>query len=96
MMAWLMRDVVNILLVAFTINSAALFLPSVAMVYFKRVSKAAAFWSMSCALLVVVGWYAVSQFSDAGLFAIDPLWPGLLVSFVVFTVISHVKRGCCE
>lgn len=91
MMAWLMRDVVNILLMAFTINSAALFLPSVAMVYFKRVSKAAAFWSMSCALLVVVGWYAVSQFSDAGLFSLDPLWPGLVVSFLVFTLLGRMQ-----
>lgn len=89
MMAWLMRDVVNILLVAFTINSAALFLPSVAMVYFKRVSKAAAFWSMSCALLVVVGWYGATQYSNAGLFELDPLWPGLAVSFFVFTIVSR-------
>jgi SSS family solute:Na+ symporter len=93
MMAWLMRDVVNILLVAFTINSAALFLPSVAMVYFKRVSKAAAFWSMSSALLVVVGWYAGAQFSNAGVFALDPLWPGLVVSFVVFTLLSRMRTS---
>ena len=91
MMAWLMRDVVNILLVAFTINSAALFLPSVAMVYFKRASKTAAFWSMSCALLVVVGWYAVSQFTETGLFALDPLWPGLVVSFLVFTLLGRMQ-----
>jgi SSS family solute:Na+ symporter len=32
LMAWLMQDVLSILLVAFTINSAALFLPSIAMV----------------------------------------------------------------
>jgi SSS family solute:Na+ symporter len=90
LMAWLMRDVLSILLVAFTVNSAALFLPSIAMVYFKQVSKSAAFWSTCCALGVVVAWYGIAQFSDAALFNVDPLWPGLLVSFLVFTVITRV------
>jgi len=88
LMAWVMQDVINILLVAFTINSAALFLPSIAMVYFKQVNKSAAFWSTSCALATVIGWYVISRFSDAAVFRLDPLWPGLLVSFVLFTLIS--------
>ncbi|MGI9224851.1 MAG: sodium:solute symporter family protein [Woeseiaceae bacterium] len=92
LMAWLMQDVLSILLVAFTVNSAALFLPSIAMVYFKHVSKRAAFWSICCALGVVVAWYGIAQFSQAGLFALDPLWPGLLVSVVVFTIISRMER----
>jgi len=90
LMAWLMRDVVSILLVAFTVNSAALFLPSIAMVYFKRVSKDAAFWSISCALATVVAWYGVAQYSEAGPFALDPLWPGLVVSVLVFTIITRM------
>jgi len=92
LMAWVMQDVINILLVAFTINSAALFLPTVAMVYFKRVSKPAAFWSTSCALATVTGWYAMSRISDAALFKLDPLWPGLFVSFLLFTAISIADR----
>jgi SSS family solute:Na+ symporter len=92
LMAWVMQDVINILLVAFTINSAALFLPSIAMVYFKRVSKAAAFWSTSCSLTIVVAWYAMSQFSDMRVFELSPLWPGLLVSFLVFTLVSVADR----
>jgi SSS family solute:Na+ symporter len=92
-MAWIMQDVVNILLVAFTINSAALFLPSIAMVYFRRVSKAAAFWSISCSLATVTGWYSISQFTDSNLLGLDPLWPGLLVSVTVFTVVSHFDRS---
>lgn len=92
LMAWLMQDVLSILLVAFTINSAALFLPSIAMVYFKRVSKSAAFWSTCCSLCVVVAWYGISQFSEAALFTLDPLWPGLLTSFMVFTVISRLDN----
>ena len=92
-MAWLMQDVLRILLVAFTVNSAALFLPSIAMVYFEQVSKNAAFWSICCALGVVVAWYGIAQFSEAGLFALDPLWPGLIVSVGVFTIISRMDRN---
>jgi SSS family solute:Na+ symporter len=92
LMAWVMQDVINILLVAFTINSAALFLPSIAMVYFKRVNKAAAFWSTTCSLAIVIAWYALSQFSDIRVFQLSPLWPGLLVSFLVFALISITDR----
>jgi len=92
LMAWLMQDIINILLVAFTINSAALFLPSVAMVYSRRVSTAAAFWSISCSLATVVAWYALSRLTDIAIFELDPLWPGLLVSLLVFTSISRIDR----
>jgi SSS family solute:Na+ symporter len=93
LMAWLMQDVVSILLVAFTINSAALFLPSIAMVYFKQVSKSAAFWSISCALVAVITWYAGAQLSSAVVFGLDPLWPGLGVSSLVFILVSQVEQS---
>ena len=92
LMAWLMQDVINILLVAFTVNSAALFLPSVAMVYAMRPSRRAAFWSISATLAVVIAWYAISRFTTAAPFHIDPLWPGLVVSFVIFFAISTLDR----
>ena len=88
-MAWRMRDVVDILLVGFTINSAGLFLPSIAMIYFARVNSTAAFWSISLSLFTVIAWYSASQFEIGGLFLIDPLWPGLIVSFVVFTALNQ-------
>ena len=89
LMAWRMRDVVDILLIGFTINSAALFLPSIAMFYLARTNSAAAFWSISLSLFTVIAWYAASQLGLGGPFAIDPLWPGLIVSFVVFTGIDR-------
>jgi SSS family solute:Na+ symporter len=88
-MAWRMRDVVDILLVGFTINSAGLFLPSIAMIYFARVNSAAAFWSISLSLFTVIAWYSASQLEIGGPFEIDPLWPGLIVSFVVFTALNQ-------
>lgn len=93
LMAWQMRDIVSILLVAFTINAAALFVPTIAMVSSKKVNTSAAFWSMTLALLTVIGWYVASAMNLAPVFSIDPLWPGLIVSIAVFTGISLVTSG---
>ena len=90
LMAWQMRDIVGILLIAFTINSAALFVPTIAMVSSRKLSATAAFWSITLALLTVIGWYIASAMDLAPLFSIDPLWPGLIVSIAVFYGISLV------
>jgi SSS family solute:Na+ symporter len=92
-MAWQMQDVIGILLVAFTINSAALFVPTVAIVVKDKVDNDAAFWSITLSLITVIGWYVASTFDLTGVFSIDPLWPGLLVSFVVFVGISVFSRA---
>lgn len=91
LMAWQMQDIVSILLVAFTINSAALFIPTIAMVGFKKVNTAAAFWSMTLALVTVIGWYVASAMSLAEVFTLDPLWPGLIVSATSFFIISFAS-----
>ena len=92
LMAWQMQDVVSILLVAFTINSAALFVPTAAMVLLKEVDKSAAFWSITLALLTVIGWYLGALFDLAPVFELDPLWPGLAVSVTSFTTLSWSGR----
>ena len=92
LMAWQMQDIVGILLLAFTVNAAALFLPTIAMVTLKKVSASAAFWSISLALLTVVAWYGASVMKVAPAFQYDPLWPGLIVSMVVFSAISLTGR----
>jgi len=88
LMAWRMQDVVNILLIAFTINGAALFVPTIAMVYGKQVNSSAAFWSIALSLPTVITWFAASALNLAPIFQLDPLWPGLLVSVVSFFGIS--------
>jgi len=93
LMAWKMQDVVGILLVAFTINAAALFVPTIAMVSSRPINSAAAFWSITLALITVIGWYFASAVQLAPIFSIDPLWPGLFVSFVVFTGITRVANS---
>jgi SSS family solute:Na+ symporter len=92
LMAWQMQDVVDILLLAFTINAAALFVPTIAMVTMKTVNTAAAFWSISLALLTVIAWYLASVANLAPVFQNDPLWPGLIVSSLVFFGISLIAR----
>ena len=91
LMAWQMQDIVSILLVAFTINSAALFIPTVAMVGKNSTNRAAAFWSITLSLTVVISWYTGGALELAPVFEIDPLWPGLLVSAAVFFGLSFAR-----
>lgn len=91
LMAWQMQDIVSILLVAFTINSAGLFLPTMAMVVQKKLNASAAFWSITLSLAVVIVWFAASMLELHPVFAIDPLWPGLAVSFVLFFGINGLS-----
>lgn len=88
LMAWKMRDIIDILQLGFTINSAALFLPTIAAIYWDRVPAGAAFWSISASLATVIGWRIAADAGIGGLFTIDPLWPGLLVSTTVLLVLA--------
>ena len=92
LMAWQMQDIIGILLVAFTINAASLFVPTIAMVTLKSVNTTAAFWSITLALITVIGWYGASAMKLAPIFGIDPLWPGLLVSILVFSGITMAGK----
>ncbi|MFK8021743.1 MAG: sodium:solute symporter [Pseudomonadales bacterium] len=89
LLAWRMQDIIDILLIGFTVNSAALFLPSVAMIYSSKVNANAAFWSICLSLITVFFWYAAAQLPSFPWAHVDPLWPGLLVSFSVFTLLNR-------
>ena len=78
----------DILQLGFTINSAALFLPTIAAIYWDRVPASAAFWSSSISLATVIGWRIAADAGMGGPFAIDPLWPGLLVSAIVLLALT--------
>jgi SSS family solute:Na+ symporter len=90
LIAWKMRDIIDILQLGFTINSAALFLPTMAAIYWDRLSAGAAFWSSSTSLATVIGWRLAADAGAGGVFRIDPLWPGLLVSIVVLVAMHAV------
>ena len=90
-MAWQLPDVIELLLIGFTVNSAALFLPTIAMMYFRRARSTAAFWSISLSLATVIAWSLASRFELMPGLSADPLWPGLVVSWVVFFALN--RRG---
>ena len=86
--AWKMMSIVNILYIAFTINSASLFVPTIAAVFWKKATSKASFWSMLLSLITVLFWYVAKKMSFGSIFSLDPIWPGLIVSTVVFIGLS--------
>jgi SSS family solute:Na+ symporter len=88
LLAWKMRDIIDILQLGFTINSAGLFLPTIAAIYWDRVPASAAFWSITASLATVIGWRLAADAGLGGVFAVDPLWPGLAVSVAVLLVMT--------
>jgi SSS family solute:Na+ symporter len=94
LLAWKMRDIIDILQLGFTINSAGLFLPTVAALWSDRIPGRAAFWSTLASLVTVIAWRVAADASPGagGILAIDPLWPGLLVSAVLLAALSARPR----
>jgi SSS family solute:Na+ symporter len=88
LLAWKMRDIIDILQLGFTINAAGLFLPTIAALYWNRVPASAAFWSTSVSLVTVIGWRVAADAGLEGPFVIDPLWPGLLVSALLLSLLT--------
>jgi SSS family solute:Na+ symporter len=91
-LAWKMQDVLDILLLGFTLNSAAVILPSIAALYAWKVQADAAFWSICLSFLTILGWYACASFELAPVFAIEPLWPGLVVAGISFFGLAWSRR----
>jgi len=88
LLAWKMQSVLDILLLAFTLNSAALFLPTVVALAGRKVHSSAAFWSIFLSFSTVIVWYVGGSLEWGGWFGIDALWPGLLVSVLTFTALA--------
>ena len=92
LIAWKMQDVLDILLLAFTLNSAALFLPTIFAVYERKLSATAAFWSICFSFATVIAWYLGAEFRPGGVFDLEPLWPGLVVSVVTLSLFSVLAK----
>lgn len=90
-MALQMMDIINILYIAFTINSAGLFIPTIAALYWRKANSSAAFWSMTLSLITVLVWYLGGTYGWAPIFSVDPVWPGLIVSAIIFIPMSYFK-----
>jgi len=92
LLAWKMRDIIDILQLGFTINAAGLFLPTIAALYGSRVPAGAAFWSIGASLVTVIAWRIAADTGAGGLFTLDPLWPGLAVSAVLLVALTLASR----
>ncbi|HKJ16070.1 MAG TPA: sodium:solute symporter family protein [Xanthomonadales bacterium] len=84
LMAWKMQDVLDILLIGFTLNSAAVILPSIAALYAWKVNAGAAFWSICLSFVTVLAWYAGASLELSPVFEVEALWPGLAVATISF------------
>jgi Na+/pantothenate symporter len=91
LLAWKMQNIIDILLLAFTITSAALFAPTIAALIWKKTDSAAAFWSIMLSLSTVIVWKVAVTYDAGDIFAIDPLWPGLAVSFLTFVLLQSIS-----
>jgi beta-phosphoglucomutase-like phosphatase (HAD superfamily) len=70
-MAWKMQDIIDILLLGFTINSAALFVPTIAALMLKKTDSAAAFWSIALSLVTGILWKIAASYGAGGVFKED-------------------------
>ena len=90
--AWKMQDIIDVLLLGFAINSATLFVPTVIALLTRRTNATAAFWSIALSFPVVVIWKVAATYGMEGVFLVDPLWPGLIVSSVSYVYIALAKH----
>lgn len=88
MLAWWKYNIIQLLLLAFTIQAATLFFPTVLGMFWKKPTANASFISMAVALSVVVLWLIGDGLGWGGIFTLDALWPGLLASGLVFVLVS--------
>lgn len=93
---WFTQDIMNILLITFTINSAGLFLPTIGAFFWKKSCSAGAFASMLSATIIAVVWFIGGKVSALPLFSIDALWPSFGVSAVLYVVICLAHRQTPE
>lgn len=93
---WFNQDIMSILLITFTINSAGLFLPTVGGFFWKKSCSAGAFASMLSATIITIVWYIGSKLSSLPIFAIDALWPSLAVSATLYIVICLTHKQTPE
>ncbi|OIO01831.1 MAG: hypothetical protein AUJ49_07150 [Desulfovibrionaceae bacterium CG1_02_65_16] len=97
LIGWYSADIMDLLLMTFTVNSAGLFIPTLGIFWWKWASPRAAWLSMGLSLVTVVGWYAGQALLPGNaVLAIDPLWPGLAVSAGVFFPLALWDRRAAD
>ena len=92
LLALYMQDIIDALMLGFTLTSASLILPTFLALFSDRRNPAAAFWSSVLALLAVIVWYVASEHGLGGVFSLNPLWAGLFTSFGVYGLLEASGR----
>lgn len=93
---WFNQNIMNILLMTFTINSAGLFLPTIGAFFWKRSCSAGAFVSMVSATVIAVIWFIGGSVTQLALFRVDALWPSFGVSAVLYFVVCLTHKQTPE
>ena len=93
---WFNQDIMNLLLITFTINSAGLFLPCVCAFFWKRSCALGSFVSMLTATVVAVVWYIGGKLSSLPVFEIDAIWPAFGISALLYVLICLTHKQTAE
>ncbi|MDR1271973.1 MAG: sodium:solute symporter family protein [Clostridiales Family XIII bacterium] len=96
LLGWYINDVISILMLTFTIQSAGLFLPIICAFFWKRASANAAFVSMVSAATIIIFWFIGGMVSDAAIFDVRALWPAMGVSGILFVILSVSHKKTAE
>jgi SSS family solute:Na+ symporter len=92
-LATALPNIIDLLLIAFTILAGSMFFPTILGVFWKKGNSKAAFTSIIVSLAVIVVWIICSTANVGGIFNIDALWPGLIVSLTTFVSISLISKS---
>lgn len=93
---WFNQDIMNLLLITFTINSAGLFLPCVCAFFWKKSCAAGSFVSMVAATVIAVIWYIGGKVSSLPIFGIDAIWPAFGISALLYLIICLTHKSTPE
>ncbi len=93
---WFNQDIMNLLLITFTINSAGLFLPCVCAFFWKKSCADGSFASMLSATVIAIAWYIGGKVSNLPIFEIDAIWPAFGVSALIYVVICLTHKQTDE
>ena len=93
---WFNQNIMNILMITFTINSAGLFLPTICGFFWEKSCAAGAFASMLSATIITIVWFIGSSVSKTAIFQGDPLWPAFGISALLYFAICLTHKQKLE
>lgn len=87
-LAWWKYNVISLLMLAFTFQSASLFFPTVLGMFWRKPTANASFYSMLISFVVVLIWLVGNNAGWGSVFSLDAVWPGLFSSALVYMIMG--------